>query len=121
MKQSPIFTRTYDFLRWLIPVTVQFPRQQRFVLAQALQNEAIQFQNLLIEAVYAPIPAEKLKEADAELNKIRTHLRLCRDLALLSPGQYQHVAKMVTEIGKLLGGWKQSLLAIREPAPETPA
>ena len=65
--------------------------------------------------MYAPAPEPKLAEADAELNKIRTHLRLCRDLSLLSPGQYQHVAKMVTEIGKLLGGWKQSLLATVDP------
>lgn len=33
MKESPIFTRTYDLVRWLIPVTIKFPRQHRFVLA----------------------------------------------------------------------------------------
>jgi 23S rRNA-intervening sequence protein len=113
MKQSPIFSRTYDLLRWLIPATVKFPRQQRFVLAQSLQQEALGFQSLLIEAVHAPIPHEKLAQADAELDKLRTHLRLCRDLALFSPGQYQHVAEMVVEIGKLLGGWQKSLQTTR--------
>ena len=43
MKQSPIFTKTYDLLRWLIPQTVKFPRQQRFVLAEAVQRTALTF------------------------------------------------------------------------------
>ena len=25
MKESPIFTRTYDLLRWLLPLTTKFP------------------------------------------------------------------------------------------------
>ena len=109
MKQSPIFSRTYDLIKWLIPVTVKFPRQQRFVLAGALQQDALQFQGLLIEAAHQKSPRETLSRADAELDKLRTHVRLCLDLALFSPGQYQHVAKMLTEIGRLLGGWQKSI------------
>jgi hypothetical protein len=109
MKQSPIFSRTYDLLKWLMPATIKFPRQQRFVLAGAVQQTALQFQGLLIEAAHQPMPHETLRKADAELDKLRTHLRLCRDLGLLKPGQYQHVASMTTEIGKLLGGWQKSV------------
>jgi four helix bundle protein len=109
MKQSPIFSKTYDFVKWLIPLTVGFPRQQRFVIAAALQQEALSFQGLLIEAVHQSDPRQKLEAADAELDKLRTHLRLCHDLKLISRGQYEHVANMLTEIGRLLGGWKKSL------------
>ena len=109
MKQSPIFGKTYDFVKWLIPATVKFPRQHRFVLAQALQQEALRFQGFIIEAVHSSRPIHKLNAADAELDKLRTHIRIARDLGLLSPSQYQHVAKMLTEIGKLLGGWKNSI------------
>jgi hypothetical protein len=112
MKQSPIFSRTYDLIAWLIPATIKFPRQQRFVMAQAVQQDALQFQSLLIEAVHTDQPGTKLHLADAELDKLRTHLRLCRDFSLISPGQYQHVAGMVTEVGRLLGGWQKSVLAI---------
>ena len=111
MKQSPIFSKTYDFVAWLIPLTVKFPRQQRFVLAAALQREALHFQELLIEAVHQHQPADRLKSADAELDKLRTHLRLCNDLRLLSGGQYAHAARMLVEIGRLLGGWQKSVVA----------
>ncbi|MEA3351525.1 MAG: diversity-generating retroelement protein Avd [Chloroflexota bacterium] len=105
MKESPIFTRTYDLIRWLIPVTVKFPRQQRFVLAQALQKTALELQEKLIEASFADRPRQILQQADVTLTKLRFYLRLCRDLKLLSMGQYEHVARMVNEIGRLLGGW----------------
>ncbi len=29
MKESPLFAKSYDFIRWLIPQTVKFPRTQR--------------------------------------------------------------------------------------------
>ena len=111
MKESPIFTKTYDFAAWLIPLTVKFPRQQRFVLAAALQQETLRFQSLLIEAGHRHQLIERLMEADTELDKLRTHLRLSRDLYLISPGQYEHAARMLVEIGKLLGGWQKSIAA----------
>jgi four helix bundle protein len=111
MKQSPIFSKTYDFVAWLIPLTVKFPRQQRFVMASALQREALRFQELLIEAVHQSQPRASLIAADAELDKLRTHLRLCRDLTLISPGQYEHAARMLVEIGRLLGGWQKVIAA----------
>lgn len=105
MKESPIFTRTAELLRWLIPVTVKFPRQQRFVLAAAVQRTALEFQERLIEAGLAGEPAPLLRQADVSLTKLRYHLRLCRDLELLSLGQYEHASRMVSEVGRLLGGW----------------
>ncbi len=108
MKQSPIFSRTYDLLRWLIPITVKFPRQQRFVLAQALQQTALTLQEQLIEASFSDSVNPALLQVDITLTKLRTYLRLCRDLELLSMGQYEHVSRMAAEIGRLLGGWMRT-------------
>lgn len=105
MKESPLFSKTYDFLSWLLPLTVKFPRQQRFVLASALQQEALRFQGLLIEAAQQRLLGDRLWTANAELHKVRTHLRLSRDLALITAGQYEHGARLLVEIGRLLGGW----------------
>ncbi|MCX6081866.1 MAG: diversity-generating retroelement protein Avd [Chloroflexi bacterium] len=115
MKQSPLFSKTYDFVAWVIPVTVKFPRYQRFVMAAALQHESLHFQELIIEAAHKPDPDERLTDADAELDKIRTHVRLCLEMDLLEPGQYQHAAGLLTEMGNLLGGWiKKSRSVLRK-------
>ena len=107
MKQSPIFTRTYDLLRWLIPLTVKFPRTHRFVLAAKVQGTALRFQERLIEAGRDLEPAPILRSADTELQKLRLYLRLCHDLKLLGMGQYEHVTRMVSEVGRLLNGWRK--------------
>ena len=113
MKESPIFVRTYDMLRWLIPLTVKFPRQQRFVLAEAVQRTALRFHEQLIEAARATDPLPLLHDADTGLTKLRFYLRLCRDLELMSVGQYGHAARMVSEVGRLLGGWLKSAAEAR--------
>ena len=111
MQESPIFTKTYDMLVWLIPATIKFPRDHRFVLAKSVQETALHFQETLIEAGLATARSKpaRLAEADVLLTKLRFYLRLCLDLSIITSRQYQHVAEMVTEVGKLLGGWRQSL------------
>lgn len=108
-EESPIFVRSYDLLCWLIPITIKFPRQQRFVLAAAVQRTALALREQLIDATFAPDPLPTLRQADATLTKLRFYLRLCRDLQLMSLGQYAHGARMVNEIGRLLGGWLNTL------------
>ncbi|MBK7897498.1 MAG: diversity-generating retroelement protein Avd [Candidatus Promineifilaceae bacterium] len=113
MKQSPIFSKTYDLLTWLIPTTTKFPREQRFVLARAVQETALKFQERLIEAGMNKGADQEsaLQQADIDLTKLRFYLRLCQDLGFLKPNQYRFVAERVAEIGRLLGGWQKSLLA----------
>lgn len=108
---TPLFTRTFDFVVWLMQVTNHFPRSQRFVLTARLLNAALDFQELVLEANNQRMPArlDKLQQADAELDKVRIYLRLTLKLEWLKPGQYQHGAAMVTEIGRLLGGWQKML------------
>lgn len=53
-QQSPIFVKTYDFLLWLIPLTLKFPRSQRFLLAERLSKMALDFYDAILEAVMEP-------------------------------------------------------------------
>jgi len=109
LKQSPIFARTYDLLKWLIPLTVKYPRHQRFVLATAIQQSALRLHERFIEAVRLPDAAQTLRAADVELDKLRFYLRLSYDLNYISLGQQRHAGQMVAEIGRMLGGWQESL------------
>ncbi|HEY9076215.1 MAG TPA: diversity-generating retroelement protein Avd [Anaerolineaceae bacterium] len=102
--QTPIFTRTYDFLTWLLPATNHFPRAHRFTLTQRLLNAAFDLREHL-EAANHRMGADRLallKQADADLDRVRLYLRLAAGWGWLNPGQYQHVAGMVAEIGRLL-------------------
>ena len=109
MKQSPIFARTHDLVLWLLQRTESFPRSQRFVLTKRVQDAVLDFQERLIEAALGQKKdlRGRLAEADVALGKLRFYLRLCHELTWLSTGQYAHVSRMVTEVGRLLGGWQR--------------
>ena len=118
MTDSPILAKTHDFVAWLIPQTLKFPKSQRFVLAQRLHDSALDFHELLIRARKVRPNREVLVEADVELEKVRLHVRLAHELRLLSTGQYEHASRAVVEIGRLLGGWLKRDPDGREPFAE---
>ncbi len=108
-QETPIFTRTFDFLSWLLPATNNFPRAHRHTFTRRLLDAAFDLRERLEEANYRRGRArlERLERADEALERVRVYLRLAARLTWFSPGQYKHVAKMVTEIGRLLGGWQK--------------
>ena len=108
-KQSPIFTKTHDLLKWLVPHLDKYPKSQRFRLAKRIEDAAFDFHGLLIQATKEGHPRRTLLQADAELDKLRHYIRLGVDLGYTSLRQYGHVAEMLVEVGKLLGGWLNSL------------
>jgi len=107
--EMPIFTRTFDFLTWLLPATNKFPTAHRHTFTKRLLDAAFDLREQ-VEAANHRMGKERLEylnAADESLDKIRTYLRLAASWDWLSKGQYQHVSLMVVEIGKLLGGWKK--------------
>ncbi len=94
-------------MRWLLPVTIKFPRQHRFVLAEALQRKAFTFQESIIAAGQGNDARAHLAHADAALATMRLYLRLSRDLGLIANGSYEHGARLLEEIGRLLGAWRK--------------
>ena len=107
--EMAIFTRTFDFISWLLPVTNHFPRAHRHTVTQRLLDAAFDLRERLEEANARQRGRrlERLGLADEALARVRLYLRLAVRLGWLSAGQYQHVAEMVAEIGRLLGGWRK--------------
>ena len=56
---------------------------------------------------------DDLQAADAALAKLRLYIRLAEKWRWPTPGQYRHVAKMTTAVGKLLGGWLKTVSGYR--------
>lgn len=106
-QEMPIFTRTFDFLTWLLPATNHFPRAHRHTFTQRLLNAAFDLREELEAANHRQGKERlaRLRAADEALDRVRVYLRLAAKWNWLSEGQYKHVALMVAEIGRLLGGW----------------
>ncbi len=108
MKESPLFAKSYDFIRWLIPQTLKFPRQQRFVLAHRLQATAMDFMECLYQATDKPHQTSALAQADIKLKQLRFFLRMSHDLELMDSRRYEHASRQLEELGRLLGAWIKS-------------
>jgi 16S rRNA U516 pseudouridylate synthase RsuA-like enzyme len=109
MEEMIIFTQTYDLLNWLLPKAEHFPKLYRTTLTQRMMDVVLDFQEALYDALSqgGTTRHKHLRTADAHLNKLRLYLRLAHQWKWLSDGQYHHVSHMITQIGRLLGGWIQ--------------
>ena len=109
-QETPIFTRTFDFLSWLLPATNHFPRAQRHTFTRRLLDAAFDLRERLEDANLRQGAArlERLALADDALARVRVYLRLAAGWNWLTGGQYLHVSGMVAEIGRLLGGWQKT-------------
>ena len=112
-----ILTRVFDLLEWLVPQADSFPRSYRATVTDRLVGSALDFGEQLLEAQAHRGAARRarLAGADATLNKLRLYLRLAHRWQWLSNGQYEHVSRMVAELGRMLGGW------LRQSAGSEPA
>lgn len=107
--EMPLFTKTYDFLAWLVPMANHFPRIHRQTITRRLLDAALDFQECILDAnsLRGAARSARLQLADGHLSKIRLYLRLAHRWRWMTPGQYEHASRLVAELGRLLGGWQR--------------
>lgn len=109
MPDSPIFARCDALVLWVLQATVRYPRHYRAALGKASQEAALKLQRELIAAARRRDKRTALQTADEALHELRVLLRQGQALQLLTLGQYEHVIRLLDEVGRLLGGWRKSL------------
>lgn len=103
-----IFQKVYDLILWMYPLINKFPKKQRFVLGQQLENALLNILKGIIQANQERNKLEILKQVSIDLDKFRILFRLAKDLRFMSIKQYQFGAEKINEVGKVLGGWMKS-------------
>lgn len=109
MPDSPIFARCDALVQWVLQATVRYPRHYRAALGKATQEAALLLQRQLIAAARRRDKRAALQAADEALHELRVLLRQGQALNLLTLGQYEHVVRLLDEVGRLLGGWRKAL------------
>lgn len=107
--EMPLFTKTSDYLGWLIRQVEHFPKLYRDTVTRRLLDAALDFQEaiLMANSQRSERRMVQLEEADHYLDKIRLYMRLAYRLRWFNDGQYEHGSRMLTEMGKLVGGWRR--------------
>jgi four helix bundle protein len=100
-----IYQKTYDLILWFFPIINKFPKKQRFVLGQQIENELLEIIKDIISANNERNKTEILKRISVRLDTLRILVRLAKDLRFFSIKHYENAAVKINEIGKLLSGW----------------
>jgi hypothetical protein len=78
------------------------------VLGERSEGNLSHLLETLIKAKYSKQRQELLARANVTLEIVRFQMRLAKDLQRLKVESYGVAAKVIDEIGKLVGGWLQS-------------
>jgi hypothetical protein len=100
-----ILEKTYDFIKWDVPILNRIPRSNKYTLGNRLISNLYAFLEGLIQAQYSREKLSLLVSLNTQLEVIRYETRLIHDLDLLSTQRYEYTSKLINEIGTELGGW----------------
>ncbi|MEK6558012.1 MAG: diversity-generating retroelement protein Avd [Candidatus Margulisiibacteriota bacterium] len=104
-----IISLTYDCMKYLIPVASKFPRNQRYLLGERIENHLCDILENLLEAKYTKAKKPLLYKANLMLEKMRYFVRLSHDLELIDVRRYGYISDQLNQIGVQLGGWIKQL------------
>jgi len=111
-----VYTKTYDYMSWLFPITMGFPKSQRFVLAQRIENTVLSMLELIIEGNASREKVPCIHGALTKLEILQVLIRFAKDQRFLNLRTYEISSKQLAEIGRLLGGWlRKAMQDERDP------
>ncbi|MBW4478685.1 MAG: diversity-generating retroelement protein Avd [Tolypothrix brevis GSE-NOS-MK-07-07A] len=114
MSDLPIVQKTYDLIKWYVPILNRLPRDHRFSLGERMIAGLYDLLENLILARYAKDKLALLETLNAKLDVLRHQTRLLLDFQLIQVERYEYVGKLMNEIGSELGGWiKQQLNKVK--------
>lgn len=119
METLKIEQKTYDMILYGLVCLKQFPKSEKYGLAADIKTSMYQLLEYTVTANKRYYKKTTLQEMDVELEKLRVLIRIAADpkytpgggSPCLSMHKYELWGKMLSEIGKMLGGWIKSIKA----------
>jgi hypothetical protein len=106
MNELSVIQKTYDLIKWYVPILNRLPRNHRFTLAERIINTLYGVLEGLIRVRYARSDKiSTLNNLNTEIDVLRYQTRLLYDFQLISVEKYEYVNQSLNEIGREIGGW----------------
>lgn len=105
--ELPIIQKTYDLIKWYVPILNRLPRDHKFQLGDRIVAGLYELLEMLILARYQSSKLAQLQKTNSKLDVLRHQTRLLLDFELVSHKRYQHASRLLYTIGTELGSWIQ--------------
>jgi hypothetical protein len=103
--ELPIIQKTYDLIKWYVPILNNLPRDHKFQLGSRMVDGLYGLLESFLVVRYQRDKLTQLQSINSQLDLLRYQTRLLLDFDLLSHKRYQYVGQMINNIGIDLGGW----------------
>lgn len=104
-KELSIIQKTYDLIKWYVPIINRLPKDHKFGLGERLISYLYDLLEGLIRCKYASEKLDKLLELNILLDIIRYQSRILQDFELINLKRYEDISEKLNDIGLELGGW----------------
>ncbi|MBN3883788.1 MAG: diversity-generating retroelement protein Avd [Nostoc sp. JL34] len=105
MEELPIIQKTYDLIKWYVPILNRLPKLHKFALGDRMINGLYNLLEGLLIARYNKDKLKQLESIRSQLDILRYQTRLLFDFKLIPVNRYEFAGKLINEIGIELGGW----------------
>ncbi|MBD2341256.1 diversity-generating retroelement protein Avd [Calothrix sp. FACHB-156] len=109
MKELSVIQKTYDCIKWYVPILERLPKIHKFTLGDRIINQLYDLLEGLIKAKYAKDKLPQLESINTQLDILRYQTRMLLDFEKMSIERYEYAIKIIDEIGTELGGWIKKL------------
>jgi len=110
-RELVVIQKAFDLAREMTQRTRKLPRDLKFVLGDRILATAYDVLDALVEARYTKDRRPLLSRANVLLERLRFQVRLCMEERLISTRQYEYVARLADEVGRMVGGWARACKA----------
>lgn len=101
----PLFDKSYQLSVEIFKETMKFPKSQRYVISQRLQDTSLRFIEEITLGFTSTDKLAILTRASDYLERLRILTRITFELNFWSFRYYERINLLINEIGKMLGGW----------------
>jgi hypothetical protein len=105
MQDLSIIQKTYDLIKWYVPILNRLPRDHKFMLGDRIISGLYDLLEGLILARFADRKLARLHALNGRLDVLRHQTRLLLDFDLIASKRYQYAGEMINQIGIESGGW----------------
>lgn len=103
--ELPVIQKTYNLIKWYVPILNRLPKDHRFTLGDRMINGLYDLLQGLIFARFSSKKLEQLKHLNSQLDVLRYQTRLLYDFELMAVHRYEYAIQQINGVGTELGAW----------------
>ena len=103
--ELPIVQKTYDLIKWYVPILNRLPRDHKFCLGDRMVAALYDLLEGFVTARYARNKLAILQPLSGKLDILQYQTRLLLDFQLMEVKRYEYVSRRIDELGRQLTGW----------------